>query len=484
MKILVADDNASVRRILEALLTAWGFKVTSAHDGREAWEILKKPDAPPLVILDWMMPEMDGIDICRSLRELPLPFPAYVILLTCRDQKEDIVAGLEAGADDYITKPFEAEELRARVQVGRRYVELQSALRERMTDLRRQGEELRRSNRALKLLNESNRILARSISEIELIERTCMDMVDNAGYRLAWIGFAEYAPGLRLRPVAQAGLEEGSLDAIRLAWSELDPFKSPASKALQTGRPAIVRDLFNNRQNLHRSVETTTRGFSSLIVIPFTTAPSEKGTLSIYAREPDSFDGDEVRLLVKLADSLAYGINALRTAAERRRIEEELQRERDQAQLYLDVAGVLMIALDQEGNITLTNAKGCSILGHSQEYLLGKNWFTDFTPQDVQSGLTLNYKELMTSGIGFQEYFERTVVTKGGAERTLAVHASLLHDKQGKTTGMLFSGEDVTERKQAEKALRTSEENYRSLFDRMVSSSGAIAAYRSVAEES
>jgi PAS domain S-box-containing protein len=483
LKILVADDNASVRRILSALLAAWGYTVVTAADGREAWDILQQDDSPHFAILDWMMPEIDGIDICRNLRSLPTTFPHYVILLTCRGQKEDIVTGLEAGADDYVTKPFEAEELRARVEVGKRYLELQNSLKERMSELQKQGSELRKSNRALMLLNKSSHLLATAGSEIELLQNICKEMVENAGYKLAWIGITKETHDFRLLPTAQAGFENGALEAMRLAWSDIDPSRSPAGRAIQSGHPAIIRDIPNNRQYAHRMVEAAVRGFSSLISVPFKATSTMKGALNIYAKEPDAFDGEEVRLLIKLAENLSYGINAIRTANERRQFEEALQKERDQAQLYLDIAGVLMVALDSNGDIMLVNSKGCSILGISQPELVGKNWFSDFLPLDTQLALLNDYKDLMYTGNGFLEYFESKIVTRDGVEKVLAVHASLLRNIDRKITGMLFSGEDITERKRAEKALRTSEENYRTLFDRMVSTTSAITAYRSGSED-
>lgn len=135
MKILVADDNLLTRRMLQALLTKWGYEVLAASDGIEAWNILKSSDFPRLAILDWMMPGMDGAQLCRNFRQLPKLEIAYFILLTSKDRKEDIVEGLEAGANDYITKPFDHEELRVRIQVGRQMVELQLALEARVKEL-------------------------------------------------------------------------------------------------------------------------------------------------------------------------------------------------------------------------------------------------------------------------------------------------------------------------------------------------------------
>jgi CheY-like chemotaxis protein len=109
--------------------------VAAACDGREAWEILIGPTAPKLAILDWLMPGLEGAELCRRVRARPSAEPPYLILLTSRDSKSDVVAGLEAGASDYITKPFDREELRARVEVGRKVVELQASLSARVREL-------------------------------------------------------------------------------------------------------------------------------------------------------------------------------------------------------------------------------------------------------------------------------------------------------------------------------------------------------------
>lgn len=135
MRILVADDDAVSRRILETHLTRFGHDVTAVGTGGDALRILKQPDAPPLAILDWMMPDVNGPEVCRQLRQMPVPSAVYIILLTARRDREDLIAGLTAGADDYMTKPFDPAELRARVQVGVRVAELQHSLAERVRQL-------------------------------------------------------------------------------------------------------------------------------------------------------------------------------------------------------------------------------------------------------------------------------------------------------------------------------------------------------------
>ena len=128
MRILIAEDDLTSRNMLAAVLKKAGHEIVVAANGAEALAVLEQPGAPRLAILDWMMPEMDGLEVVRQVRAKPSSQPPYLIMLTARGEKTDIIAGLDAGADDYLAKPFDPGELRARVEVGRRMVELQAAL--------------------------------------------------------------------------------------------------------------------------------------------------------------------------------------------------------------------------------------------------------------------------------------------------------------------------------------------------------------------
>jgi len=136
MKILIADDEPVSRRVLQSLLGKWGYEVVAVEDGNAAWEHLKAPDAPRMALLDWMMPGLNGVDVCREMRRhRPEPY-TYILLLTAKDAKENIVEGLESGADDYLTKPFNPQELKARIRVGVRLLELEDNLVEARESMR------------------------------------------------------------------------------------------------------------------------------------------------------------------------------------------------------------------------------------------------------------------------------------------------------------------------------------------------------------
>jgi phosphoserine phosphatase RsbU/P len=134
VRILIAEDETISRRVLESTLARWGYEVISTCDGTEAWGVLQAEGAPDLAILDIMMPGLDGIELCRWTRRVPRLVPTYIILLTAKTTKEQVVIGLDAGADDYIAKPFDRDELRARVNVGVRMIDLQRSLAERLRE--------------------------------------------------------------------------------------------------------------------------------------------------------------------------------------------------------------------------------------------------------------------------------------------------------------------------------------------------------------
>jgi phosphoserine phosphatase RsbU/P len=135
MRILIAEDEPVSRRLLGTTLRRWGHEVVVTADGAEAWEALRREDSPPLAVLDVMMPGLGGIEICRRVRELPRAVSPYLILLTAKSGKENVVRGLEAGANDYVAKPFDPAELRARVNVGLQMLGLQKSLADRVSEL-------------------------------------------------------------------------------------------------------------------------------------------------------------------------------------------------------------------------------------------------------------------------------------------------------------------------------------------------------------
>jgi two-component system cell cycle response regulator len=168
MKVLVADDSATIRALLGSSLSAWGFEVVEVKDGAQAWAALEAPDAPNLAIIDWEMPGLDGVELCRRLREREAkgrPY-TYVLLGSGHGDRQEVIEGMEAGADDYVVKPFDEHELRARLRAGKRIIELQE-------ELFRMQELLRAQSRTDPLTGCLNRrgILERCFAEMSLARR-------------------------------------------------------------------------------------------------------------------------------------------------------------------------------------------------------------------------------------------------------------------------------------------------------------------------
>jgi len=139
VKILIADDSIVSRHLLEATLRSWGYDVVAACDGLQAQEILQQPDAPRLAILDWMMPGLTGPEVCAGIRKRAAEPYTYILLLTSRSLKEDLIEGMESGADDYVTKPFDRNELQVRLRAGKRLVDMQAELLAAREALREQA---------------------------------------------------------------------------------------------------------------------------------------------------------------------------------------------------------------------------------------------------------------------------------------------------------------------------------------------------------
>ena len=135
VRILIADDDLTSRATLTAILEKNGDEVVATCNGDEAWETMQQPDAPRLVILDWLMPGIDGVEVCRRVRALETDQPPHIIILTTRGDRANIIEGLDSGADDYLSKPYDPGELRARIDVGRRMVELRARLAEHVRQL-------------------------------------------------------------------------------------------------------------------------------------------------------------------------------------------------------------------------------------------------------------------------------------------------------------------------------------------------------------
>lgn len=185
MRILIAEDDPVSRRLLERKLSSWGYEVVSCTNGAEAWQELHREDAPNLAILNWMMPGMDGVQVCKEIRKQRRAHYVYIILLTAKDRKRDIVEGIEAGADDYVTKPFNPHELKVRIRAGRRILDMQAELmqREKLSGvLEMAGATCHEFNQPMQVISGYCELLLKQVGEdSRLYDQICriMEAVDS-----------------------------------------------------------------------------------------------------------------------------------------------------------------------------------------------------------------------------------------------------------------------------------------------------------------
>lgn len=191
LKVLIAEDDAVSRLRLQKLMASWDYAIVAAQDGNEAFEILKGEDGPKLAVLDWMMPGMDGVDVVREVRKSRRGSPPYLILLTSLNSTDDTVRGLEAGADDYIKKPFKPQEFRARLEAGCRIVRLQTALDERISEAEKTLQARKVAEEALQRSEErSRRLFATVPHPIWVYDPETLDFIEVNDAAVACYGYS------------------------------------------------------------------------------------------------------------------------------------------------------------------------------------------------------------------------------------------------------------------------------------------------------
>ncbi len=199
-------------------------------------------------------------------------------------------------------------------------------LEQEIIERKRAEEELLRAHRALNTLSHGNQAVVRATEESELLQEMCRVIVEVGGYRLAWVGFTEQDEAKSVRPVAQAGYEEGYLETLNITWADTERGRGPTGTAIQTGTTCVTQNVLTHPEFELWRAEAIERGYASSIALPLLDGEGAFGALSVYAAEPDAFDAEELKLLEELAKDLAYGIKALRTRAEHKQAEEALRK--------------------------------------------------------------------------------------------------------------------------------------------------------------
>ncbi len=339
--------------------------------------------------------------------------------------------------------------------------ELESFVQEHTTELAKVNEELRKANRALTALSECNQALLQATDGSKFLNDVCRIIVEIAGYRLTWVGYAEQDEEKTIRPVAQYGYEEGYLETLNITWSDTDDGRGPTGTAIRTGKPCISRNIVTDPNFIPWRDEAIRRGYASSIALPLNTHGHTFGSLNIYAAEPDAFDAREVKLITQLADYLAYGIVTLHTYSEHQRAKDALQCSED---YFRDLAekSFVGIYIMQDGTLKYMNPRAVKILGHEEWEILECLNIKDLIhPDDWKNVEDIIFK--LTSGeIGSAHYQVRTI-TKNRDTIYVEVYGSRTsYQGQPAIIGTML---DITRSKLLEKALQMSEQKYRLMIE-------------------
>lgn len=298
--------------------------------------------------------------------------------------------------------------------------------------------EIARVNRALKVLSRCNKAIVRATDEGALLKEVCRLLVEEGGYRLAWVGLAEQDPAKTVRPVAQAGFEDGYLETVTLTWDDSETGSGPTGTAIRTGRPMVVKNILVDPAYAPWREQAVQRGYLSSIALPLVDEGQTFGALNVYAAEPDAFAPDEVQLLSELADDLAYGIKTLRALHALRESEAKYHNLVEQA-----AAGIFLA--DAQGRFLDVNSAGCALLGYTRAEILQRSIQDLLLPEDL-AARPIRLDEICSRRASL---IQRRLRRKDGSLVPVEISAKRLEN--GLLQGIV---RDLTERRQLKREVR------------------------------
>ncbi|MFH1893985.1 MAG: PAS domain S-box protein [Candidatus Zixiibacteriota bacterium] len=327
--------------------------------------------------------------------------------------------------------------------------------------------------------------LKKSQAELEARNMALVSMIDVSGSLHRSLDFDDVVKAaveamMRYSQSPSVGMFSVNREANRLELLHARGFTDATVKAAETmpiessltGKAVLQNDIMvspelteDNRVYTGVQKHLADQGFVTIVSVPISHQDEVKGAMVLIFREEHPLDQRERETLLSIGRSIGLAMsNAEHLAqlkaeiAERKRAELEVQKERDRAQNYLDIAGAIFVVLNNRGEVTLINRKGCEILGFEERDILNRNWFNNFVPENSRTETKATFEELMAGHIEPAEYYENPILNRFGEERLIAWHNALLVNDKGRIVATLSSGEDITERQRADEALRSAYE--------------------------
>ncbi|MBL8254857.1 MAG: PAS domain S-box protein, partial [Candidatus Competibacter sp.] len=334
-----------------------------------------------------------------------------------------------------------------------------------ITDRKRAEESLRRSNRQLRMLSDCNQALIRITDEMELLTTICTITVQEGGYRMAWVGYAEHDVSKTIQPMAHAGFEEGYLQNLNITWADDERGIGPMGTAIRTERPCLVRHIASDSRFALWRAEAAKRGYAAVCALPLIAGDQLFGALGIYSSVPDAFDAEEIDLLGELASDLAFGIAVLRTRIERERANRALKESEFFLRKSQEVGDLGSYYSDARTGTWISSERLDQLFGIDGAFPKTVNgWIEVIHPDDREEMLQYLTDHVLVKHNKFDKEY-RIVRHDDGRERWVHGLGELEFDESGIPIKMIGTIQDITERKQAKQKLLESEHKYRELVE-------------------
>jgi PAS domain S-box-containing protein len=392
------------------------------------------------------LPHRKGMPVGHAalLRELVVP--------VFRGRKISAILGVGNKPDNYTEKDAET-------------VSLIAELAWEIVERKRAEEAEHRLNRELRAISNCNQTLMRAVDGQTLLDDICRIICDEAGYRMAWVGYAGHDDARTVRPVAWAGPDSGFIENVNLSWADnIESGSGPVGIAIRTGEIINVQNIATDPRMAPWRERLLQRGYRSSIALPLEGEDANVfGALLIYSGETNAFTPGEIRLLEELAGDLAFGITALQTRAERKRAEEDLRESEERFRSFVEKANDIVYTISPDGIFTYVSPNWKEILGHEISEVEGRSFEAFIHPDDLLACRAV-LKQILSSGEKLSG-FEYRVQHKNGSWKWHTSNASVIRNIGGKVTSFLGIARDITERKQMEQELVAREREYRVLLE-------------------